>query len=59
MYDAAFIDHRDSIREHQGLLEIVGYVNGGCPERSVERGDLSPDRSAILRIERRQRLVQQ
>ncbi len=59
LLDPALAHDDDPVRQRQRLLLVVGDVHGRDPELALDRADLLAQRDPDLRVERRQRLVEQ
>ena len=57
--DPAVDDHADLVGERGGVLEVVGDEDGRQRELAEQLVELDPHRRLRVRIERRQRLVEQ
>ena len=52
-------DHADAVGERRRVLEVVGDEQGRQPQLGQQLGELGADDRARVRVERRQRLVEQ
>ena len=59
LLDPALAHHDDPIGQRERLLLVVGDVDRRDAELALDRADLLAQRDADLRVERRQRLVEQ
>ena len=59
LHQQAPVEHSHTIPHRHRLHLVVGDVDGGDPEPALERGDLRPRLDAELRVEIRERLVEQ
>ena len=56
---APVVHHDDPVGDRQRLLLVVGDENGGDAELLLQRANVLAQARADLRVERRQRLVEQ